>query len=75
MASILWVFAGPNGAGKTTLFNDMLRGDIPYVNADEIAIELDPASGSVDVIRAGWLAIKRRNAPGTRVDFWAQSAR
>lgn len=59
---ILWVFAGPNGAGKTTLFNDMLRGDIPYVNADEIATELEPASGTIDVIRAGRLAIERRNA-------------
>lgn len=28
----------------STLFNDMLRGDIPYVDADEIAIELDPAT-------------------------------
>ena len=52
-APILWVIAGPNGAGKTTLFNDMLRGDVPYVNADEIAAELDPASGTIDVIRAG----------------------
>jgi predicted ABC-type ATPase len=59
---ILWVFAGPNGAGKTTLFNDMLRGHVPYVNADEIAQELDLASGGVDVIRAGKLAIQRRNA-------------
>ncbi|HEX8486118.1 zeta toxin family protein [Sphingomonas sp.] len=62
MASILWVFAGPNGAGKTTLFNDMLRGDIPYINADEIAMELDPASGPVDALRAGRLAVERRNA-------------
>ena len=61
-ASILWVFAGPNGAGKTTLFNDMLRGEIPYINADEIAGELDPTSGGVDAIRAGRLAIERRNA-------------
>ena len=61
-APILWVFAGPNGAGKTTLFNDMLRGEIPYINADEIAGELDPTSGGVNVIRAGRLAIERRNA-------------
>ena len=59
---ILWVFAGPNGAGKTTLFNDMLRGMVPYVNADEIARELDPASGGVDVLRAGRLAVERRNS-------------
>lgn len=65
---ILWIFAGPNGAGKTTLFNDMLRRDIPYVNADEIARELDPASGGVDVIRAGRLAIERRNAMIDRRD-------
>ena len=59
---ILWVFAGPNGAGKTTLFNDMLRSDVPYVNADEIALELDPASGGIDALRAGRLAVERRNA-------------
>lgn len=59
---ILWVFAGPNGAGKTTLFNDMLRGEIAYINADEIAREIDAANGSVDVIRAGRVAIARRNA-------------
>lgn len=59
---ILWVFAGPNGAGKTTLFNDMLRGDIPYVNADEIAHELDTASGIVDTLRAGRVAVERRKA-------------
>lgn len=58
----LWVFAGPNGAGKTTLFNDMLRGDVPYINADEIARELTPASGTVDAIRAGRIAVQNRNA-------------
>jgi predicted ABC-type ATPase len=56
------VFAGPNGAGKTTLFNDMLRGDIPYINADEIAHELDAVSGAIDTLRAGRLAVERRNA-------------
>lgn len=40
----------------------MLRGDIPYVNADEIAHELDPASGGIDALRAGRLAVERRNA-------------
>ncbi|WP_174293008.1 zeta toxin family protein [Sphingomonas bacterium] len=59
---ILWVIAGPNGAGKTTLFNDMLRGHVPYVNADEIAAELDPASNAIEIIRAGRLAVERRNA-------------
>lgn len=68
MAPILWVFAGPNGAGKTTLFNDMLSCDIPYINTDEIAVELDPASGSVDVIRAGRMSVERRNAMQARGD-------
>jgi len=58
----LWVFAGPNGAGKTTLFNDMLRGDVPYINADEIERELTPASGTVHAIRAGRIAVQNRNA-------------
>lgn len=59
---LLWVFAGPNGAGKTTLFNDMLRGDVPYINADEIARDLAPASGGIDVLRAGREAVRRRNS-------------
>jgi predicted ABC-type ATPase len=40
----------------------MLRGDIPYVNADEIAHELAPVSGAIDTLRAGRLAVERRNA-------------
>lgn len=57
----LWVFAGPNGAGKTSLFNQVLRGKIDFINADEIAREIAQVSGSIDVIRAGRLAIERRN--------------
>lgn len=68
ISPILWIFAGPNGAGKTTLFNDMLRGDIPFVNADEIAKELDPASGGIETLRAGRLAVKRRNAMIARLE-------
>lgn len=44
MASILWVFARPNGADKTTLFNDMLRGNIPYINAGTHSLRRTKAS-------------------------------
>ena len=40
----------------------MLRGDVTYVNADEIAHTLQPASGGIDALRAGRLAVERRNA-------------
>lgn len=57
----LWVFAGPNGAGKTTLFDEILRGKVPFVNADEIARTLEPSSGNIDVLQAGRRAVERRN--------------
>lgn len=57
----LWVFAGPNGAGKTSIFDELMRGQLPFINADEIARDLDPVSGGIDVLRAGRLAVRRRN--------------
>jgi predicted ABC-type ATPase len=39
----------------------MLRGDIPFVNADEIAQTLEPTQAGLDVGKAGRLAVQRRN--------------
>lgn len=57
----LWVFAGPNGAGKTSLFNEMLRGQIDFINADEIATKISQVNPYLDVIQAGRIAVARRN--------------
>ncbi|MBK1838638.1 zeta toxin family protein [Azospirillum sp. YIM B02556] len=58
----LWVLAGPNGAGKSTIARRYIIGRIPFVNADDIARDLDP----VDVnsmtahMRAGRIALELR---------------
>lgn len=59
-APALWVFAGPNGAGKTTLFKAIVEGTVPYVNADDIAVELDAPNGTTNIVRAGRIAVERR---------------
>lgn len=37
---ILYVIAGPNGIGKTTSDFDLVPGNIPVINSDEIAAEI-----------------------------------
>ena len=64
----LWVLAGPNGAGKTSLFNEMLRGEIPFINADEIAVENSAPGQGLDVVEAGRIAVERRNQALARGD-------
>jgi predicted ABC-type ATPase len=58
----LWVFAGPNGAGKSTLVAQRVRGRIPTVNPDEIALTLPAAQGPAGVIAAGRVALAQREA-------------
>jgi len=50
---VLLFLAGSNGAGKSTFFRDYLQQlNLPFINADEIAIELrkgvPPPAGSID---------------------------
>ena len=59
---VLWVIAGPNGAGKTSLFNRSLRDKLPFINADEIAVELGDGVDGASAWRAGRLAVERREA-------------
>ena len=35
----IYVIAGPNGIGKTTSSYDILPGNVPIINSDEIAKE------------------------------------
>jgi predicted ABC-type ATPase len=58
---VLHVLAGPNGAGKTTLFREVIEPvtGLEWVNADDIAVELedDSPERSYDAAR---LAAERR---------------
>jgi predicted ABC-type ATPase len=56
----LWVFAGPNGAGKSTLVADRLKGRLPTVNPDELALSLP--DGRNRELEAGKLAVTARHA-------------
>jgi predicted ABC-type ATPase len=58
----LWVFAGPNGAGKSTLVAQRVRGRLRMVNPDEIAQGLPLRVGQLDVLAAGRVALKQREA-------------
>jgi predicted ABC-type ATPase len=52
------VLAGPNGAGKSTIYK-ALSLPSPFVNADEVARELNPAKPEAASIRAGRLVLHR----------------
>ncbi|MEK6560859.1 MAG: AAA family ATPase, partial [Nitrospirota bacterium] len=39
----VYIIAGPNGSGKTTFAKELIKElNLPFVNADEIALEMSP---------------------------------
>ncbi|WP_434621600.1 AAA family ATPase [Azospirillum sp. B2RO_4] len=60
--SQIWVLAGPNGAGKSTIARRFIIGRLPFVNADDIARDLDPddVNSLVAHMRAGRVALELR---------------
>jgi predicted ABC-type ATPase len=52
------VLAGPNGAGKSTIYRNLSLPGV-FVNADNLARELDPATPASVSVRAGRLVLKR----------------
>jgi predicted ABC-type ATPase len=58
----LYILAGPNGAGKTTasktLLPEVFSTDI-FINADIIAVELNPANPESVAIKAGRIMLER----------------
>jgi len=64
MQPTLWVVAGPNGAGKSTLVDKYLHNDMPFINADIIARELNPTNPEdrPTAVKAGREAIRQREA-------------
>ncbi len=57
------ILAGPNGAGKTTFASAYLkveRASAVFINADEIAVRLDPSLvGRARDLQAGRLMLER----------------
>jgi predicted ABC-type ATPase len=49
-----YIIAGPNGSGKTTFAREFVRDiQLPFLNADEIALKLSPSQIKKARIRAG----------------------
>lgn len=60
----LVVIAGPNGAGKSTVVRRYLVDDVPVVNPDDIAAQIDPIRRDQPIVQAaaGRRAVRERNA-------------
>lgn len=67
------VIAGPNGAGKTTFATEYLPlmvPEIPFVNGDVIAAQLNPEAPEAAAQRAGRIALERMESHAAeRMDF------
>ena len=56
----LYIIAGANGSGKTTFANKFsIQNRLHFINADEIAKELDPANITRHKIKAGKIFFER----------------
>jgi predicted ABC-type ATPase len=57
-----WIVAGPNGAGKTTLVQahpiGLLLPDVPFLNPDDIALELLHARGYRNFLESSEAALR-----------------
>lgn len=55
------VYAGVNGAGKSTIYSTVYKDiDMPRINIDEIVKEFGDWRNGSDVMKAGKIAIKKR---------------
>lgn len=60
----LWIIAGPNGSGKTSLVQKYFHRfteNIPVVNPDTIAAEINPDNPALAAMQAGREALKQQN--------------
>ncbi len=59
--SVVYVIAGPNGSGKTTVARKLINElKMPFLNADDIAYELNPKDISSVRLQAGKLFLAHR---------------
>ncbi len=62
----LWLIAGPNGAGKSTLVDRhayfLLRYDVPVIDPDLIARQMDPGDPAHAALSAGREALRLQEA-------------
>jgi len=59
---VAYIIAGPNGSGKTTFAKEFLQGlDYPFLNADEIALQLSPQNASKARLTAGKMFLAQLN--------------
>ena len=67
------VIAGPNGAGKTTFSTEylpLMGSEVPFVNGDMIAAQLNPDAPDAAAQRAGRIALERMESyAAERRDF------
>ena len=57
---LIYIIAGANGTGKTTLVKELLQDlDLKFLNADELALSIDPNNAMKARIKAGKLFLKR----------------
>ncbi len=60
---IAYIIAGPNGSGKTTFVQEFIKDtQLPFLNADEIALTLSPHRIEKARIQAGKIFLKRIKA-------------
>jgi predicted ABC-type ATPase len=71
----LQIIAGPNGSGKSTLATQLLAGrEVRFLNADEIARELDPTDQLGGTLAAGRIYFRRlTEALGADTDLAIES--
>lgn len=68
----IYVIAGPNGIGKTTSSFDILPGNVPTINSDEIAKEVRAIPlkdlSNIDAVRAFYKNLKNKSDSGKNRD-------
>lgn len=66
----LCIISGPNGSGKTTFAREFFKKNIQFINADDIARELNPSNTNEANIKAGKLMFNKvKEASDMMVSF------
>lgn len=64
------ILAGPNGSGKSTVASQLVEHDLPFINADRIAAELEGKISATADINAGRILLEHIDSlEGQKTDF------